>query len=48
MFVATLEDRVVEGFIVGNIYTALVGEDACFDLPVRKAGMEWERDILVH
>ena len=26
----------------------MVGEDACLDLPVGKAGTEWERDIFVH
>ena len=40
MIMATLEDRVVEGFVIWNIYTFLVGEDACFNLPIGKAGME--------
>ena len=48
MIVTTLEDRVVEGFLVGDIDATLVGEDSCFNLPVRKVGAEWERDILVH
>ena len=40
MIMATLEDRMVEGFVVGYIYATLVGKDACFNLPVRKVGMK--------
>ena len=46
--VTTLENSMTEGIIVGDIDTALIGQDACFDLPVGKAGMEGERDIIVH
>ena len=34
--------------IGGNIDAALVGEDSGFDLPVGKAGAEWEGNILMH
>ena len=30
------------------VNTTLVDKDACFDLPVGKAGMEWEGNILMH
>ena len=45
MIMTMLEDRVVEGFIIGNIDVSLVGEDTCFNLPVRKAGTKWECHI---
>ena len=48
MIMAMVEDRMVGGSIIWNIYTTLVGEDAHFNLPVGKVGMEWERDILIH
>ena len=37
-----------KGVIIGNIDAALVGQDACFNLPVGKVGTEGKRDILVH
>ena len=46
--VATLQNSVPEGVVIWNIDTALIGQDACFDLPVGEAGMEGERDVLVH
>ena len=46
--VASLENGMAEGIIVGDIDTALIGQDACFDLPVGEAGTEGERDIIVH
>ena len=48
MIMATLENSVAKGFIIGDIDAPLVGEDACFDLPVKEAGTERERNILVH
>ena len=46
--VASLEDGVTEGVIIGDIDMALIDQDACFDLPVGEAGMEGKRDIIVH
>ena len=46
--VTSLENGVAEGIVVGDIDTTLVGQDACFDLPVREAGMEGDRDVLIH
>ena len=46
--VTSLENGAAEGIIVGDIDTPLVGQDACLDLPVGEAGMEGERDVLVH
>ena len=37
---ATLEDRMAEGFVAGNVYTTLVGEDACFASRRGGNGME--------
>ena len=48
MVVTSLENGVAEGIIVGDVDTALIGQDACFDLPVGEAGTEGERDIIVH
>ena len=48
MVMASVEDGTVEGVISGDVDTALIGEDAGFDLPVSKAGAEWERDVLMH
>ena len=48
MIMVLLEDGAAKGFIVGNIDVTLVDENACIDLPVRKVGMEWEGNILIH
>ena len=48
MVVTALENGVAEGVVVGDIDTTLVGQDACFDLPVGEAGTEGERDVLIH
>ena len=45
---AMLENGVLEGVVVGDIDAALIGQDACFDLPVGEAGAEGKRDIVVH
>ena len=45
---ATLENSVAEGIIGRDIYTALVGQDARFDLPVGEAGTEGEGDVVIH
>ena len=46
--VASLENSMAEGIVVGDIDAALIGQDACLDLPVGEAGTEGERDIIVH
>ena len=46
--VTPLENGVAEETIVGDVDTTLIGQDACFDLPVGEAGTEGERDVLVH
>ena len=48
MVMTSLEDGVVEGFIIRNVNTSLVGKDASFDLPVRQASVERERNALIH
>ena len=48
MIMAVLEDGTVKGFVVGDMAMTLVGQDACFDLPVGEAGEERERNVLVH
>ena len=45
---ASFKDGAAEGVVSGDIDTALVSEDASFDLPVSKAGAEGERNILMH
>ena len=48
VIMATLEDEVAKGFIIGNIDMTLIGQDAHFNLPVRKARVEGKGNILVH
>ena len=48
MVMATLENSVTEGVIVGDVNTTLVGQDARFDLPIGKAGTEGEGNVVVH
>ena len=48
MVVTALEDGVVKGVITGDIDVALIGQDTHFDLPIRKTGVEGERDVIVH
>ena len=48
MVVTSFQDGVTERVIVGDIDTALVGQDACVNLPVGEVGTEGERDVLVH
>ena len=48
MVMTILKDGVAEGFIVRDVHPTLVGEDACFDLPIREVEMEGERNILMH
>ena len=48
MVMTPLENGVAEGVVVGDIDTTLIGQDACFDLPVGEPGAEGERDIIVH
>ena len=47
MIMEMLKDGMAEGVIIGDINATLVSEDTSFDLPVGKAGAEWERDVLV-
>ena len=37
-----------EGVIIGNVDTALIGQDTCCNLPVGKAGVEGKRDVFIH
>ena len=46
--VTLLENGMAEGIVVGDIDMSLVGQDACFDLPVGETGAEGERDVLIH
>ena len=48
MVMASFENGAAEGVVSRNIDAAFVGEDACFDLPVGKLGMEGERNVLMH
>ena len=48
VIMTTLENGAVKRSIIGNINTALVGQDAHFDLPVREAGMEGEGNVLIY
>ena len=48
MIMAPFKDGTAERVVSGDIDTALVSEDASFDLPVSKAGAERERNILMH
>ena len=48
VIMATLEDSMMEGGVIGDIDVALIGQDACFDLPVGEAGMEGKRDVIIH
>ena len=45
---AMLENSAAQGFVIGNKDTVLIGQDACVDLPVGKAGVEGKRDVFVH
>ena len=38
----------MEGVVSGDVDVALIGQDASFNLPVREAGTEGERDVFVH
>ena len=48
MIMATLENSVTEGVVVGDIDATLISQDACFNLPIGEAGTEWKRDVIVH
>ena len=48
MIVAAFKNVAAEGIICGDIDTAFVGEDSSLNLPVSKAGAEWEGNILMH
>ena len=48
MVMAPLENSVMEGVVIGDIDVALIGQDVCFDLPVREAGTEGKRDVVVN
>ena len=46
--VAAFENSVPQGVVTWDIDAALIGQDACFDLPVGEAGTEGEREVVVH
>ena len=46
--VTPLENGVTEGIVIGHIDTALISQDARFDLPVGEAGTKGKRDVVVH
>ena len=48
VIVATFKNGTAEGVIGRDVDVAFVGEDSGFNLPVSKAGMEWEGNILMH
>ena len=48
MVVTPLENGVAEGIVIGDVDPTLIGQDACVNLPVREAGTEGERDVVVH
>ena len=48
MIMAAGKDGSAKGVIGRNINAALIGEDFCLHLPVSKAGVEREGNILVH
>ena len=48
MVMATLEDGVAKGFVIGDIDLTLIGHNACHNLPVRKVRVKGEGNILVH
>ena len=48
MVMAAFENGAVEGIICGDVDTALVGKDACVDLPVSESVMERKGNVLMH
>ena len=48
VIMATLENRVTEGVVIGDIDVTLIGQDACVDLPIGEVGTEGKRDVVVH
>ena len=48
MIMAALENSAAKGVVCGDIDAALVGEDACFDLPIGESRPKGERDVLMH
>ena len=45
---ATLENSVTEGVVIGDIDATLIGQDAHFDLPIGEARTEGKRDVVIH
>ena len=48
MVVTLFKDGMAENVIIGDIDTALVGQDVRINLPVGEAGTEGEREIFIH
>ena len=48
MVMAMLENSMPEGIVIGDVDATLVGQDACFNLPVREAGAKRKGNIFVH
>ena len=45
---ATLENSMMEGVVIWDIDTTLIGQDARVDLPIGEVGTEGKRDVVVH
>ena len=48
MIMAMLENGVMKGIIIGDVDTALVGQDASCHLPVREMGAEGKGNVPIH
>ena len=48
MIMATLENSVTEGVVIGDIDATLISQDARFNLPIGEVGTEGKRDVIVH
>ena len=48
MVMAACENGVAKGIVRGDVDAALVGKDACVNLPVSKSGTERKGNIVVH
>ena len=48
VIMASFKNGMAEGVIGRNVNATFVGEDSSLNLPVSKAGAEWEGNILMH
>ena len=46
--VTPVENGVAEGIVAGDVDTTLIGQDACFNLPIGEVGTEGEGNAFVH